>query len=121
MAKDRGTLACIDGLELAELERTGGKLYYYERLSAGELNLFLKSRTGDDEIDPDAWPRIISEVARDENGAKLFPAAHIAKIREWDAVEYMKVIQGLEALMLRFADALEAINAKKDSSPPTTS
>lgn len=105
---DRGELQTIEGLDLPELEKQGGRIHYYQELDAGEFLFILKCLDADGSgIDPDKWPDVIQRFARDGDGKRLFPKAHRERILKWPATTLVRVIHGMEPMFITLADSLK--------------
>ena len=104
---ERGELHSIEGLSMTELEKHDGKIHYYSTVEAGEfLELWGCLKPDGSDIEPSKWPDVIMLLSRDENGKRLFPAAHRDKILKWDAVDFMKVVRGLKPALDAIGDQL---------------
>jgi len=104
----RGVNVAVEGLNLPELEKHGGKVHIHETLTAEEFLLILGSlnETGTD-IAPDKWPDVIIQLARDEDGRRLFQKSHREKILKWDAADLVAVIQGIAPAFDSLAESLK--------------
>ena len=89
-------MVAIEGLQLPELEKHDGKLHYRKEMDTSDFLLVLKSMNAEKtDIDPDAWPDLIIQLARDETGRRLFRKAHREKILQWPATQLVRVVNGL--------------------------